>query len=168
MIDFPFSTDEAGVEELLAAVREHEPQLAVAPDVEHDWSLPDVVAVADDLREYAETVVIVPKDCHPTDIPDRFRVGLTAGSFGSMAPWGVWEYRDVGPVHVLGGSPSEQLAVGQHVQVASLDSFTIGQRAQFGMWDDGAKDAPDEMDYYDRLIASLNNYVTEWCQSNLH
>jgi len=66
-------------------------------------------------------------------------------------------------VHILGGSPGEQLEIGRHgVSVDSVDSFSLGRRAQFGMWDEGAVDAPSGMNYYDRLKMSLNNYVEEW------
>jgi len=167
-VDFPFTDPNAGFEEHLEVVKEHEPQLTTAPDVEKGRTLSEVVDMADELAEYADNVIVVPKDCHPSDVPDRHRVGLTVGSFGSMAPWGLWQYRDAGPVHILGGTPNQQLAVGRHgVDVASMDSFTLGQRCQFGMWDDGAVDAPDEMDYYDRLEASLNNYVRTWNNDEL-
>jgi hypothetical protein len=163
-LDWPFTDPDAGFAEHLGAVREHEPRITVAPDVENGRSLAEVVERADQLGEHADDVIVVPKDCHPTDVPDRFRVGLTVGRFGSMAPWGLWEYRDVPEVHILGGSPSEQLAVRAHgVNVASLDSFSLGRRAQFGIWDGGAEDAPnDELDYYDRLTMTLNNYVEAW------
>ncbi len=162
-VDWPFTDPDAGFDEHLEVVREHEPKLTTAPDVENGRTLEDVVELADELANYADDVIIVPKDCHPTEIPDRHRVGLTAGTFGSMAPWGVFEYRDVGPVHILGGTPNQQLAIGRHgVDVASVDSFTLGQRCQFGMWDDGAVDAPDDLDYYDRLEESLNNYASTW------
>jgi GNAT superfamily N-acetyltransferase len=163
-VDYPFTQPDAGFDEHLEAVEHHEPRLTVAPDVEQGRSLSEVVEMADQIEEHADAVVIVPKDCHPTDVPDRFRVGLTAGQFGSMAPWGVWEYRDVESVHILGGSPSEQLAIGKHgPAVDSVDSFSLGRRARFGIWDDGAKDSPDdEMDYYDRLRLSLDNYTRRW------
>jgi GNAT superfamily N-acetyltransferase len=162
-VDWPFTDPDAGFDEHLSKVREHKPQLTVAPDVEDGRTLDDVVPLADELAEYADNVIVVPKDCHPSDIPDRFRVGLTAGRFGSMAPWSVWEYRDCPSVHILGGSPSEQLEIDRHgVSVDSVDSFSLGRRAQFGMWDDGAVDAPANMNYYHRLKMSLNNYVRAW------
>jgi len=164
-VDFPFTDPNAGFDEHLASVKRWKPKLTVAPDVEHGRSLSQVVDMADRLAEHAEAVIIVPKECHPTDIPNRHRVGLTVGSFGSMSPWGLWQYRDAGPVHILGGTPTEQLAVGWHgIDVASVDSFTLGMRARFGLWDGGAKDADENMDYYDRLETSLNNYVQAWTE----
>jgi hypothetical protein len=159
-IDWPFTDSDAGFEEHLAKVREYKPQLTVAPDVEDGRTLDDVLPLADKLAEHADDVIIVPKECHPTEIPDQHRVGLTVGRFGSMSPWGVWEYRECESVHILGGSPSEQLEVAQcGVPVASADSFSLGRRAKYGMWDGGAVDAPDSMDYYERLLHSLNNFT---------
>jgi len=157
-LDWPFTDPEAGFEEHIDLVREHEPALTVAPDVEDGRTLKDVVDMADQIGQHADDVIIVPKGCHPSDVPDRHRVGLTTGRFGSMAPWSVWEYRDAGPVHILGGAPSEQLAAAHCVEVASLDSFSLGRRARFGEWDGGAIECPDEAGYYERLRRSLTRY----------
>lgn len=159
-VDFPFTDSEATFEDHLAAVQTLEPRVTVAPDVERGRALEDVVARADELLEYASDVIVVPKDCHPTEIPDRFRVGLTVGSFGSMAPWGLWDYRDCESIHILGGTPTQQMTVLDHgLNVDSMDSYTLGVRAQYGMWDGVAKDAPDGWDYEKRLKESLDNYV---------
>jgi len=161
-VDFPFTDEDATFEDHLAVVREHEPRLTVAPDVECGRTLEEVVCLADRLDRHAETVIVVPKDCHPSEVPDRHRVGLTVGSFGSMAPWGLWQYRNAGPVHLLGGSPTEQLAVRDHgIDVASVDGFALGRRARFGAWDGGAVDAED-YDYEGRLKMSLDNYTDAW------
>lgn len=161
-IDFPFTSETLGFEDHLSMVKEHEPDLTVAPDVEKGLSLSDAVSMADELAEYATTVVMVPKDCRPSEIPDRFRVGYTVGDFGSMANWPVYEYQNVGPVHLLGGSFNEQLTARDYVRVASMDSFIPGVRAKFGIWDGKAMDAPDDMGYYERLSTTLTNYWMEW------
>jgi GNAT superfamily N-acetyltransferase len=157
-IDWPFTDPDAGYAEHLALVGEHNPALTVAPDVEAGRSLDAVVEKADELAKHADDVIVVPKECHPSDVPDRHRVGLTTGRFGSMAPWSVWEYRDAGPVHILGGSPAEQQAVARHVEVASCDSFSLGRRARYGEWADGAIDCPDGAGYGERLRRSLTRY----------
>jgi ribosomal protein S18 acetylase RimI-like enzyme len=161
-VDYPFTNPEATFDDHVSVVKEHQPRLTVAPDVENGRALADVVAMADELGKYAETVIIVPKECHPSEIPDRHRVGLTVGTFGSMAPWSVWEYRDCGEVHILGGTPNQQLALQGMVDVSSMDSFTLGKRAQYGVWDGVAIDAPEGMDYYGRLTYSIDNYVKAW------
>jgi hypothetical protein len=161
-LDFPFTDPDATFADHLTVCRETCPPLTVAPDVERGRTLATVTRKADRLAEYARTVVVVPKDCHPSDVPDRFRVGVTAANFGSNAPWNVWDYRNCGPVHILGGPPARQLEIGKHLPVASVDTATLGQRCRFGMWDGQAIDAPDGLDYRERLEQSLNNYVNVW------
>jgi len=159
-VDFPFTDGAATFEDHLATVNKLEPKLTVAPDVERGRELGDVIARGDELLASANDVIIVPKDCHPEEIPNRFRVGLTVGSFGSMAPWGLWDYRTCESVHILGGTPTQQMAVLDHgLNVDSMDSYTLGVRAQYGMWDGVAKDAPDGWDYERRLKESLDNYT---------
>lgn len=161
-IDYPFTDPGATFEDHLAVVSQYSPDITVAPDVEKGTSLSEAVAAGDALLEYAETVIIVPKDCHPSDVPDRFRVGLTAADFGSNAPWSVWDYRDCGPVHILGGGPARQLCIGKHVPVASVDTSSLNLVCRFGMWDGGTVDAPDGWDYRRRLKVSLDNYAEVW------
>jgi len=159
-VDFPFTDESATFEDHLEAVKELQPELTVAPDVEKGRKLENVVKDADRLLEHSTNVIIVPKDCHPSEIPDRFRVGLTVGSFGSMAPWGAFEYRSCDSIHILGGTPTQQLSiVNLGLNIESMDSYTLGVRAQYGMWDGKAKDAPHGWDYEKRLCESLNNYV---------
>lgn len=159
-LDFPFTNPDATFEDHLERAKETQPELTVAPDVEKGRDISDVIDMADRLLEHATDVIIVPKDCHPTEIPNRFRVGLTVGNFGSMAPWGLYEYAECDSIHVLGGTPTEQLSVVSHgLNVDSMDSYTLGVRAQYGMWDGVAKDAPDGWDYERRLKESLDNYA---------
>lgn len=130
--------------------------------MEKGRTLSDAVSVGDELLRYARNVVIVPKDCHPSDVPDRFRVGLTAADFGSNAPWTTWDYQDCGPVHILGGGAARQLKIGQHVPVASVDTSAMNLLCRFGYWDGGTCDAPDSWDYRRRLKESLDNYWAAW------
>lgn len=160
-LDYPFTDDSASFDDHLQKVKALKPRLTVAPDVEKGRTLAEVASMADELLEYADDVIIVPKDCHPSEIPDRFRAGITVGEFGSMAPWSVWDYRNNKSIHILGGTPRDQIAVISHgLDVKSVDSYTLGVRAQYGMWDGKAIDAPDGWDYQKRLKESLNNYVT--------
>jgi len=161
-LDYPFTDPDATFDNHLQTVRQVEPKLTVAPDVEKGRALADVIPLADELLAHADTVVVVPKECHPSDIPDRFRVGVPVGDFGSQAPWSVWDYRDCGAVHILGGPPGTQREIGRHLPVASLDTATLGQRCRFGMWDGKAIDAPEGWDYRDRLTHSLDCYVAAW------
>jgi len=167
-IDFPFTADDATFQDHLAVVRETRPTLAVAPDIEKDRDSQAVYEQADRLAQYVTAerggVIVVPKSVHPSTVPDRFRVGVPLADFGSGAPWGVWDYQDCGPVHLLGGGPARQLTVRNHVSVASVDTATLGKRCRFGMWDGKSVDAPNGWDYERRLKESLNNYAAVWCE----
>lgn len=130
-IDYPFTASGDPFPSHFAAVREREPQYAVAPDIEPPRSFEDVIRRADRLDEHAGTVIIPVKqagDVHPREIPARFRVGLPfAPNFGSggIEPGGpaLDEYAAAsGGVHVLGGSPSDQLDLRSRVDVRSVDT----------------------------------------------
>lgn len=160
-VDYPFTAPDATVEDHIDRVRRERPRLTVAPDVEDGVTLDDAVAIGDELREYAESVIIVPKECHPSEVPDRFRPAVATQQFGTGTPWPVWEYGAA--VHVLGGSPAEQLRIGRHLEVASVDTSWFVTRCRFGMWDGVSIDeTPDEWDYRRRLRESLDNYVSAW------
>lgn len=163
-IDYPFTDESATFEDHLAVVAEHEPALTVAPDVEAGRRLDDVVDQADRLDEHADAVVVVPKDVHPSEVPDRFRVGVPLANFGSGAKWAAWDYVGCGPVHLLGGSPNRQLALGAHLPVSSVDTATLGQRCRFGTWERYrcVDDPPEDWDYRQRLRHALNEYAAAW------
>lgn len=166
-IDFPFTNPDATFDDHMSVVRNTNPEVAVAPDVERGRALEDVVAKADKLLAHADTVVVVPKSVHPSRVPDRFRVGVPLANFGSGAPFGVWDYTECDEVHLLGGPPGRQLTVADHIpsEVASVDTATLGQRCRFGMWDRGAVHAPDAWGYEKRLQKSLSNYATMWSEA---
>ena len=160
-VDYPFTDPDATIDDHIDRVESERPRLTVAPDVEHDITLSDAVAIGDELLEHAETVIVVPKDCHPSDVPDRFRPAVATHQFGSGTPWGVWEYDR--PVHILGGSPNAQLRFGRYLDVASVDTSWFVTRCRFGMWDGVSIDeTPDEWDYRRRLRESLDNYAAAW------
>jgi len=158
-LDYPFTKPNITFSDHLAAAKRLNPKIAVAPDIEKGLSLEKGIQQADLLLNHAEVVVVVPKSVHPTKVPDRFRIGLTMANFGSNAPWLLWDYRNSTSVHILGGSPHRQLiAIDHGLNVDSLDSFSLGVQAQFGMWDKKCTDAPNGWDYSRRLIESINNY----------
>lgn len=162
-VDFPFTKPGATFEDHLDVVRSVKPKLTVAPDIEKGRDPEEVYAQADKLNRHADAVVVVPKEVPPEHVPDRFRVGLPAADYGSDAPWLLWQYRAAEPVHVLGGGPATQLQVAEYVEVASVDTATLGKAARFGWYKDGYRDdAPDRWDYKTRLEYSLTNYVRQW------
>lgn len=162
-VDFPFTDPDATFADHLDTVREVEPRLTVAPDIEGDRTLDGVVNKADRLAQYADSIIVVPKSVHPSAVPDRFRVGVPLADFGSGAPWSAWDYRDCQSLHLLGGGTERQQKAAACLDgVDSLDTATLGQRARFGYWNETSKDAPDEWDYERRLRESLDNYAAVW------
>jgi hypothetical protein len=163
-LDFPFTDESATFQDHFDRVIEYRPTLTVAPDVEKGRQPEDVYHMAEDLNGYADAVVVVPKDVHPSEVPGQFRVGVTLANFGSSAPWSLWDYRDCGPVHLLGGPPSRQIEAAHYLDVASVDTSTLGMRCHFGTWDreSGARDAPDGWDYSRRLEHALSEYAAAW------
>jgi len=158
-LDYPFTKSNFTFDEHLTAAKRLKPKIVVAPDVEKGLSLDDAIHQADLLSDHSETVIMVPKSVHPTDIPNRFRVGLTMANFGSSSPWLLWDYKECKSIHILGGSPARQLiAFDYGLRIDSLDSFGLGIEAMFGIWDNKSTDAPDDWDYQKRLIQSINNF----------
>lgn len=164
-IDFPFTVEGVTYADHLDRVRAVEPTYAVAPDIEPGDDVETRLAQAAELNEYAETVIIVPKAIHPTDVPTEYRVGIPMqASFGSGAPWSVWEYRDCGPVHLLGGPPAALAATAEYVSVGSLDTNTLHLGARFGdVWNGSKWEYRDDLSFYERVKYS---YLTFYEQVN--
>lgn len=164
-VDYPFTDPDATFSDHLEVVRETQPTVAVAPDIEKGRTLAEVESKADRLAEYADEVVVVPKTVHPSEVPGRFRVGVPLADFGSGAPWSAWDYYDCGELHLLGGGPARQREADAHLPegaVESIDTASLGKLSRYGYWDDGTRDAPGEWDYRRRLRASLDNYARTW------
>lgn len=181
LVDFPFTDPEATFEDHLAVVADEQPEVAVAPDVDQSRDPETVYDQADRLAEHADAVVIVPKAIHPSEIPDRFRVGVPLANWekrGAEDPtdwvdptgqpqFHQWtEYQDAEEVHLLGGSPTVQLEASKyHLSVASVDGSSIFQAAAFGdVWtSEGWQSAhPDVNDYYQLVRKSLDNMAVAW------
>jgi len=160
-LDYPFTIEGANFDDHLKEVKRHRPKIAVSPDIEKGLSLKDAVAQADELLDYAENVILVPKTVKPEKIPSRFRVGLTLANFGTSAPWWIWDYLNCDSVHLLGGSPNRQISAINHgVNVDSLDTSTLSIICKYGIWKNGKTvDSPEDWDYAKRIQESLNNYV---------
>jgi len=158
-LDYPFTDPDSTFNDHLEAAKALNPDIVVAPDIEKGLSLEDGIHQADRLSDHADIVVVVPKSVHPTDIPDRFRVGLTMANFGSNAPWFLWDYKDCTSIHVLGGPPHRQMVALEHgLPVKSMDSFALGIQSMYGVWNGKKVDAPDHWDYRRRVTESIRNY----------
>lgn len=173
-IDYPFTAPGDPFPAHFAAVRRHQPVYAVAPDIEPPRTFTDVMRRADRLDEFCETVIVPVKqagDTHPSEIPARFRVGLPfAPNFGSgglsLGDRALNEYADApGGVHVLGGPPSDQLALRGVVDVRSVDTSLPLLYARKGrIWfPEGQIETGGYFGgVYKLLEASLRNYRRAW------
>lgn len=175
-IDYPFSDGGVPFTDHLAAVKADRPKIAVAPDIQDGRDPGTVFEQADKLATYAETVVVVPKDIHPTAVPSRFRVGVPVANFGGELPFKLSAYeqaaREGQTLHLLGGSPTRHREVVKHLGdssfVASVDTAAIIMPAQCGeVW------APTQESYwketgaeqagmYERIQWSIENMQRFW------
>lgn len=104
----------------MAALAKHRPHMATVLDWEREEQLPEVLSWAEEVAQYAEYVLIVPKVVSGvTRIPRRIggRDVVLAYSVptrygGSELP--LWELADW-PVHLLGGSPHRQMQAWHHL-----------------------------------------------------
>jgi hypothetical protein len=167
-VDWPFSKiremEDPDFGELfdhhLGIVKTERPRLAVAPDVNDFTNFEDAVAWGDELRRYAETVIMVPKAVHPTDVPSRFRVGMPCQERFGPPPWKWRAYRTCGEVHLLGGSPVTHHEVVKYVPVESVDTSVPVTSAGWGDYWNGRKwqnIARDEEFFYECLERSYRN-----------
>ena len=158
-LDYPFTDPDSTFEDHLAAAKQLKPKITVSPDIEKGLSLQESIEQADQLAQYSDTVVVVPKSVHPSEVPSRFRVGLTLANFGSNAPWMIWDYKSCRSIHLLGGPPYRQLEVLNYgLPVDSLDGFSLGVYAMWGIWDGKKQSAPADWDYQKRVKVCIDNY----------
>lgn len=158
--------DKITVDEHVQSVKEDEPKIAVAPDINGERSAD--YTVADTLLNHAENVVVVPKSISAIDVPDRFRVGVPCQKrFGPVPVRPIWEYQQCTELHLLGGSPlvhSEIIDLVGHDRVVSLDTASpIAASGSGKVWGRPFKNTewyPDpHSGYYKRIEKSLNNLL---------
>jgi N-acetylglutamate synthase-like GNAT family acetyltransferase len=127
----PFFTDQnwknPNREKYMAALSQYRPALATVLDLEREDQLEDVLSWADEAAAIvSEAVIIIPKEMSIIDrLPQtiqgkQVRLGYSVPTRfgGTCVP--VWEFGRR-PVHLLGGSPSEQLKLRAYLNVASAD-----------------------------------------------
>lgn len=185
-VDWPFAEAAPSWTTHKAVVRRNTPRYAVAPDIQEGRSLERVIDMADELLEFAECVIVVPKEVHPREIPNRFRVGLPfqpefgpggvevgQQQLGAFTGNTIRDFAEpgVGDVHVLGGSPHDQLEVPEFgVDVRSVDTSLPLTYARFGdvWWPEGRVNVEvGDLDFRDRIEASLRNMLVAWGHPNV-
>ena len=155
-------------QEHLEAVKQDEPKIAVAPDINSDERIDDSFEQAELLNEYAETVVVVPKEINPNTIPSKYRIGVPCQKrFGPVPPRPVWEYLECDDLHLLGGSPlvhKEMMHKVGHDSVNSLDTASpIAASSRGQVWGRPFKhtewyESP-RRSYYERIESSLKHIL---------
>lgn len=120
-----------------AAVAEHRPEVCTVLDWEEEGQLPEVLAWAEAVAPHVSRVVVIPKvpgevGRVPEEVGGRPVVlGFSVPtSYGGTA-CGVWEFGRR-PVHLLGGSPQEQMRLARYLNVVSADGNMPAQQARRG------------------------------------
>jgi len=156
----------------LSAARSTRPILTVARDVESKELLPEVLDQAWALAEYAERVIVVPKDPQLKDdmnelIPPHFVLGYSVPSaYGRTR---LCPSRFTRDVHLLGGRPDVQRRLGAVMSVFSFDCNRFTLDAAFGDYFDGYTFRPHPTGGYERCIEdSLRNINAVWSGYSPH
>lgn len=168
-VDWPFNREfTPDFDDHLEVVREEEPMYAVAPDVE-GHTIDEVLGYARQLDQHADNVIVVPKEVHPSEVPNWASVGVPLANYGSDAPWQYDAYAECSQLHLLGGTPHKQLEFAQRVpNVASIDGASVVKAASCGsVWAphhrrNWHETGDEQMDYYERVSTSLRNIVEAW------
>lgn len=160
--DFPFTKQKKTFEDHLEVVKKLEPAKAVAPDIQDGRELPEVLEMADELMNYSNEVIVVPKTVSPSKVPDKFTVGYpNQEDFGGSHTVEAWEFRQARSVHILGGSPEKAAELAYYLKnVTSYDSNSAIKMALapgkiwkgLHHWEK----RPD-LSAYERILRSLNN-----------
>lgn len=111
----------------MARLAQYRPTLCTVLDWERYDQLEEVFEWAEEAAAFVETVIIIPKVFHtvpmiPTHIGGKpVRLGYSVPTEHGGTPLPVWDFRGR-DVHLLGGSPHEQLRLSRHLQVVSADT----------------------------------------------
>lgn len=123
---------------LLSEARRHRPKYAVAGDyLRESDNVEQVNQRAEQLREYAENVIVVPKsDGDLQYVPEWCVVGYSVPTEYGGTDIPLREYRDIPQqIHVLGGTPHRQFGIVGQLwldSVCSIDGNSIHKAATIG------------------------------------
>lgn len=126
----------------IQALAHHRPSLATVLDWEREEQLPEVLAWAEEVAQHVrEAVILIPKVVGgiaslPRQINGkRVILGYSVPTSYGGSPVPLWEHAGW-PVHLLGGSPQEQLRLWCQLSpiadVVSVDGNMAGQQARRG------------------------------------
>lgn len=123
----------------MACAKQHRPHIATVLDLEREEQLPEIMSWAEEVSQYAQVMVLIPKFSGaiarlPKQINGKeVRLGYSVptGYGGTDVPLSEfcgW------PVHLLGGSPARQLDLAHYLDVRSVDCNMIQKLAQNCQW----------------------------------
>lgn len=128
----------------VSVVRQHRPRYATVRDVmtreqcaQADiayYELSQILDWAEELAEYAEHVIVIPKyDCLDR-IPESYMLGYSVPTSYGGTPLPISAFRGR-RVHLLGGEPRLQVEYWRELgsDVVSIDNNYIQRKSQFGM-----------------------------------
>ena len=151
----------------IGAAKATQPRLTVAQDITDISRLDEILDQGWALLDYADDVVVVPKDPKLGEaldeyIPSRFLLGYSVPTQygGTTIPIGAFNGR---PVHLLGSRPDHQRRLARELNVVSIDTNRFTLDAAFGDYFDGEKFRPHPKGGYERCLeASLQNINALW------
>lgn len=139
----------------LDATANTRPLITVARDVERYRDLDAILKEAEKLGQYAQLVVIVPKDpkltrCLERLIPGHYLLGYSVPTRYGSTP--IPPDKFTRPVHLLGGRPDTQRKLASTMPVVSFDCNRFTLDARFGDYFDGDKFRPHPRGGYKRCL----------------
>jgi hypothetical protein len=156
----------------MTALATHKPHMATVLDLERDEQLPEVLDWAQEAAAHVQVVVVIPKAQGIIAHLPRFingtevRLGYSVPTRFAGTEVPVWEFTGW-PVHLLGGSPQNQLRLARYLNVQSADG-NAAQRAALtgiewrrGKWGRGQADLGTDMPYH-VFATSCRNIVAAW------
>ena len=151
----------------LQTAKDTRPMITVARDVVDIGELDRILSEALELSQWADIVVVVPKDLRlqpmlPHIIPEDFLLGYSVPTSygGTELPLSCFTPRKV---HLLGGHPAKQRALGKQLMIESIDCNRFTLDATFGDFFDGDTFRPHTLGGYERCIKdSLLNINQLW------
>lgn len=110
----------------MAALATYRPFMASVLDWEHEEQLPEVLSWAAEAAQYSRVVMLIPKVINGIDrLPRRIggaevRLGFSISTTNGGTSVPEWQFNGW-PVHLLGGSPGEQMKRYRQMDVQSAD-----------------------------------------------
>lgn len=148
------------------AAKKVRPFMTVARDVEDAAELDTILAQAEQLAQYSEFIIVVPKDkvmadTLGSDIPPEYLLGYSVPTkYGGTL---IEPDKFKRPVHLLGGRPDVQRKLADQMPVVSFDCNRFTLDASFGDYFDGETFRPHPKGGYRRCLKdSIENINAMW------